>query len=403
MLPNLDKLAQKVNSLGLGDKVVQKGKRPAKEDYVTVLREHFLPKGGLPFTEVSPMLCFAEWNLKDAERENIWKSQNWIAQKKLNGCRAVVHFVKGKGVFAHSRTVSLKTYRFQEMTDQILFADHIPTFSATIDCEVMVEKPIDTRAYTAHGEVTKSSLHSTTALLHLEPSASKRLQKDQDAPLMFHAFDIMMWEGEDLTKKTLKNRLDVLETFKTAIAATNIKDYFIWPTWTRDDKKAFFADIIAKGGEGVILKNLTSIYEDSTSRGRDKWVKVKKRMEYDCFVTGFIRGEKGTGWENMVGALEFSVFGMDGSLHQIAAASNLTMENRERMTVYDKATDTVTLHQGMIGKVAEVSGQDISARSYRLSHATIERFRSKDGPDAKRPEDCKVDLVELKAKADWVA
>lgn len=399
----LAKLEKKAKDNGLTVKI--KGKKPAKSDYVDALRAHFLPAGGLPYEEVEPMLCFAEWNLKEDELKNVWESPNWMAQTKFNGCRLMMHFVKDVGVFAHSRTVSVKTFRFEELTEHLLFADVKPNFSATIDAEVMIEKPVDTTGYTVGGDgaMTKSSLHSVSAVMKLKPAMSKKLQKEQDAPLIVKVFDIIRWNGEDLRPMMLKSRLARLERdFIPAIQAEpQYAPYFDFPGWTIENKKAYKDQIIAAGGEGVILKNLQSKYEDSSSRLRNAWVKCKKRVEYDAYVSGFIRGTEDTGWKNMVGALTFSVMTEDGE-HEIANVSNVSMETRAKITVYDPATDTVSLHPSVYGRVAEVSGQDISARSMRLSHATLDRWRPKQGPDAKTKDQCIVSMADLRAASEWV-
>ena len=404
-LPRLDKLQAKCAELGI--EVTQKGKRPAKSDYAGPLRDHFIRQdygaAGLPYTEVTPMLCFAEWNLKDGERDAIWADQGvkWVAQRKLNGCRAVVHFVAGKGVFVHSRTVSVKTFRYQELTKQLTWFDHVPDFSATVDAEIMCEKSIDTRRYTAKGEVTKTSLHSTTSLLHLEPEAARAVQVEQDAHLKLHVFDIMSMDGEDITKMSLRRRLLQLDRFVSKVTQSEVAPHFEWPEVRYAEKREFFKNIVAEGGEGIILKHLDSPYIASSSRRRDAWVKVKKRLEYDAFVTDFQRGEPGTDWQNLVGALVFSVH-TEAGIHEIAKCSNLPLEKRRQITIYDPATDTVKMDPRVYGKVAEVSGQDISARVLRLSHATIDRWRPKAGPDAKTAEQCHTSKADLRAAAEWV-
>jgi len=398
-LPNLDKLALTCQKLGLA--VTQKGKRPAKSDYVDVLRAHFLPPGGLKFEEREPMLCFASWNLKPDELTKVWTSPSWAAQIKFNGCRLMIHFVKDVGVFAHSRTVSVKTYRFEELTEQLLWGNFVPDFSATIDCEVMIEKAVDTTPYTAKGVKTKSSLHSTTAVLSLAPESSKRLQIEQDAPLNVHVFDILSYEGSDLRGKRLVDREVYRAKFKDRMALLPMANIFHFPPLVIEGKKAFVDGIIANGGEGGILKNLNAVYEDSSSRSRNGWVKVKKRIEFDAFVTGFVRGEPGSGWENLVGALTFSVHTEKG-LHELGNASNITLETRKKISVYDPATNQVSLIPAIMGKVAEISGQDVSSRSLRLSHCTIERWRAKVGPDAKTSQECIQSYADLEEAANWV-
>lgn len=402
MLPNLSALKKKCETLGLP--VVQKGKREAKSDYVSVLRDHFLKRdypNGMPFTELTPMLCFASWNLEEKELEAIWESPNWVAQSKENGCRMTLYFVPGVGVFATSRTVSLKTYRLQELTGKLLFREFKDSPRAiTLDVEVIVEKPIDTRPYTAKGQITKSSLHSTTALLSLEDANSRKCQVDQDAALTFKVIDVT-FDHHDLRKKPLRERLTSVHSFLSWVKDTEIGKYFIHLPVVASKKKEFLQEIWAKGGEGVVLKNLDAPYEDSSSRRRDAWVKVKKRIEFDAFVTGFKRGDEGQGFENMVGALEFSVRLASGKTHVLGYPINMTLEERQRITVYDKETNTVSLLSEMYNRVAEISGQDISARELRLSHCTLDRWRDQPG-DEKSAEECVVDMADLEAAADWV-
>ena len=399
-LPNLDKLVAKCDALGL--KVTPAGKKLGKADCVAALRQYYLPEGGLPFTEVTPMLCFADWNLKPAELKDMQTGPNWVVQRKLNGCRLILHAVKGKGWFAHSRTESVKTFRYEEATPAILFAGQDPGFDATVDCEVMIEKPIDTSKYTPKGGVTKSSLHSVTSILHLRPANARAVQIEQDAPMMFHVFDIMAYQGRDVKSIRLKNRLEILEQFKIAIVGLDAAKYFVFPQVIYEDRPTCVTKIIADGGEGGIYKHLNSLYEDSSSRNRLGWIKSKKRIEYDAFVTGFIRGEEGSAWRNLVGAIQFSVYLEDGTIHPIGMASSISMEQRLKISTYDSITDTVSMVSGIYGKVAEISGQDITARVLRLSHCTIDKWRDKTGPDAKTKEQCQVKMEDLQQAADWV-
>jgi len=402
MLPKLAELKRICEKLGL--KVVQTGSREAKKDFVLALKNQHLPPGGLPYEEVEPMLCFAEWNLKDSEREHMWVSPNWIAQEKLNGVRLIVHFVKDRGWYAHTRNVSVKTWRFDELHTQFLWKDYVPTFSAVLDCEVMIMKSVDTREFTAKGQITETTLHSTTSALSLEARNSRKMQEEQDAPLVLLPFDILSMEGRDLKHLPLQLRLKELEKFETRLMVESIpfggmERFFEFPDVYQQLKKEFFKKVVKEGGEGVVMKNLRSPYIASSSRRRDGWVKVKKRIEVDAYVTGFKRGDPDTGWENMVGAIEFSVMTENGE-HPIGFGINLTMEQRRKVTKYDSETNTVTLHPAMYGKVAEISGQDISARVLRLTHCTIDRWRNKRG-DEKGKEDCVVKLADLREMARW--
>lgn len=406
-LPNLSVLEAKCKKLGL-DYLPKDGKKLGKQHCVDALRAHFLPPEGLPYPEITPMLCFAEWNLKPEELTKCHRSPSWAAQVKLNGFRLVMHFVKGVGIFAHTRTISVKTFRYEEMSDKFLIKGYVPEFDASFDLEAMIEKPVDTSKFTTakgdKGSVTKTSLHSAVAVAHLNAEGAIALQKEQDAPFIFHVFDVMGLDGQNLIAASLKNRERFRATLAERIKAIpELAPYFVFPELIYADRVAFRDKILADGGEGVIWKNLDSPYIASSSRPRTGWVKCKKRVDFDAFVTGFKRGEPGTAWENMVGALEFSVLTETGEEHVLGYPTNLSFENRTKITKYDPATDTVFLHPSMFGRVAQISGQDISARELRLSHCTLDRWRHKPGsPDHKSKEECTVNMQELRDAAEWV-
>jgi len=400
MLPNLSVLVKKCEQAGL--KVAIKGKKATKADYVRALRDNALKTlypSGMPYEELSLALCFPYWNLKESEQKSVWTDPRFVVQSKENGCRAALHFVAGKGVFAHSRTVSVKTWGYQELHQQFIWRDFIPDFTATVDCETIIEKSVDTRPYTTKGEVTKTSLHSTIAVLHLEAEASRRLQVEQDAPLIFKVLDITKWEGRDVKNQPYRQRLELITAFFAKVNTLEIGKYFIQLPVFRQNKKAFFESVVAAGGEGVVLKNLNEAYEDSSSRSRNNWIKVKKRKELDAFVTGFKRGEPDGGWVDLIGALEFSVNLEGGGTHVIGYATNLSYETRVAMTVFSGGE--VSLKPEVYGRVAQISGQDISARELRLSHCTLDRWRDGAG-DEKSADDCVVSMQDLKDSAEWV-
>jgi ATP-dependent DNA ligase len=371
MPQNLSDLKKEAQTLGL--EVGQSGKRPAKEDYLSVLREHHLKRdfpNGLPYTELTPMVCFDYWNLDPKQQAAIWNDHNWIAQQKLNGCRLILHFVKGLGVFAHSRTTGAHSYRRSELTNRLLFSDFIPEFTATVDSEVICDKTIE-----AGPHVTKSSLQTTSSLLHMEAEASKRLQKELDLHLKVHVFDITNWEGQDLRLRKLCERLAHLPDFQAAITAAKLGNHFEFPPIFFQDKQSIYEKILAVGGEGVVLKNINYHYEDSNSRSRVGWVKVKKQVEFDAYVSGFERGKPDSEYENHVSCLIFSV-ATDKDHIAIAKVSNLPWFFRKEISVYDKETNQVKLSMDIYGKVAHVSGLELSHKARRLVHPRIVFWRT---------------------------
>jgi len=312
------------------------------------------------------MLCFPYWELQPREQNFLWKDDNqWAAQEKINGVRLILYFVRGVGVFAHSRTQ-------HRLEDHLLFKDFIPDFTATVDTEAIVNKSIDTRPYTTKGEVTGSSLQSTVAVLRMKYGASRRLQLEQDAPLVFHAFDITNWDGQNLKARKLCERLAFLSDFQKAIRDQGVQ-YFVFPPIRFQGKRAFFNEVVERGGEGIVLKNLDSQYEDSSSRVRNGWIKVKKSKEFYAFVTGFARGKPTSKLRNQVAFLEFSVKTPNGD-RVIAKIASLPWLLRKKVSHYNPKTDEVELHPGAYGRVALIRGQEFSHRACRLSHAKIDSW-----------------------------
>lgn len=352
---NLAELQEEVRKLGL--EVPRTVGRKAKAPYVSALRQHFLRKEGLSYQELSPMLCFSYWYLSEKEREPLWEDRDWLCQEKLNGVRCVLHFIKGVGVFGHGRTENKSVYRRTEFTDRLVLRDFTPDFTATIDGELVVR--------TEDG--TRWSLQTTAALLRMRPVESLRIQ--QMTPLVLHAFDIANWQGADLRDKRLCERLPYLKDFQGALSE-QVKKYFEFPPYQIYNKRLCYDMILANGGEGCVLKNLNSRYEDSTKRLKWGWVKCKRQTELDAFVTGFVRGSLAGDYSDKVGSLIFSITTEEGPL-EIARISNLTWEFRKAISEFDRASNTVTLDPTIYGRVARVSGLEISYRAGRLVHPEL--------------------------------
>jgi hypothetical protein len=357
MSPSLAELKRETLRLGLP--VLQRGRREARADYTDALRDYFLKQdhpNGLPYDEVSPMLCYDFWKLPPREQIALWRNDGWLAQEKLNGVRLILHFVKGVGTFGHSRTTSVKTYRRTDLTHHLLFGSHVPNFTATVD-----------------SEITGSNLQQVTALLHMRPDDSKRLQ--QETPLTVNVFDITKWQESDLRLRELTDRLSFIPDFQAAIESVHLIQYFKFPPIFFQNKEAVCNKIIERGGEGVVLKRLSSHYEDSSARGRNFWVKCKRQVGFDCFISGFERGRPGSDYANKVSCLIFSVVTEDGPV-VVAKVSNLPWLFKKEISGYSAATNTVELAADMFGRVAHITGLELSRKARRLMHPRISFWRT---------------------------
>jgi hypothetical protein len=153
------------------------------------------------------------------------------------------------------------------------------------------------------------------------------------------------------------------------VCPEQLAQWFEFPPIVFQGKQDFFDKIIVDGGEGCVLKNLNSTYLEGQRR-RSTWVKVKRQVSFDAFVSGFGPGR--ARHKGQVGYLCFSVNTENGPW-EIARVPSLSKTFRKRITVRDEA-GLVALHPNMYGKTALVSGQEIARKSLRLSHPRIIRW-----------------------------
>ena len=321
-----------------------------------------------------------------------------VHNSKINGCRMIIIYSKEEGLHFYSRNISVKDYLpveykniwlpdFNQNTLQTLDID-----SFVIDTEIRCpEAVIDTtvRSLVDHpsgGVVTETNLAATTALLSLNDEESLAMQKSKGIKLEFTSFHLLELNGSsffDMPWKKMHQVLDVL-VGKLKSAGLNI----VLVETAEGSKKEYFDKIIAEGGEGIVLKHVDSVYKATMSRHHKLWIKVKRTATesvlaagfgdtIDGFVTGFIKGKDGTGFENLVGALIVSVNlnKIDGSevVHELARVPNLSLEMRNKITVIEDGK--VKLRPEYYNKVAEIDGNWVSSRSLRLVHPRFIRFR----------------------------
>lgn len=93
----------------------------------------------------------------------------------------------------------------------------------------------------------------------------------QDANVCLFVFDCIYYNGEDLTSKPLKKRKEILRTIMTEIP-NRIVFSEMEEIHAATDLKAMIAKVLKLGLEGLVLKDVKSIYEP----GKRHWLKVKK-------------------------------------------------------------------------------------------------------------------------------
>ena len=165
-------------------------------------------------------------------------------------------------------------------------------------------------------------------------------------------FDVTQLLSEDVRHLTQQERRKLLEL---ALEKQPVETKIRFPIVEQRNKnfQEFFKQIIADGGEGLVLKKLDSKYSPQTSSGKTHdWVRVKTLNTVDFYVMGIGRTPSN------VKNLELGL-AIDGKL---------------------KYTQSIAVPKGfvaedLVGKIVECVG-DSRMRSGALRHARFNRIRS---------------------------
>ncbi len=362
-MKNLAELQVECTTLGI--KVATKG-RASKEPYVSALRDYHWrkdhPNESVP-TQMMPMLLASWEDLNQAEAAEIEQDCHaWIVQPKLDGVRALVH-IEDNRIRITSRTVSEVTYRLSEFQDNL---PHLTMGLSKLNGTILDGELVCPLTQLDTGNtISASSLQATAAILATSPVNARRIQEGQDAHLRFHVFDILRSCGQDVTQLPLIDRQDLLAI---ALQQFSNKSIHLVPSYVVN-KPDIHRSLINSGGEGTVWKRADSLYEPGRRVGH--WIKRKRGIEVEAFVSGFKPGNNGHA--SLVGAVEFSVSNpTNGVFTPIAWVSNWTDGERKQMT--QRNGETITLDPTMIGKKALIGGHDVAGKSGRYRHAKIIRW-----------------------------
>ena len=340
----------------------------------------------------SPMLCFSFKHLKPEQKETCMNSLDWLAEVKCDGVRMVATYHPLEGFKFFSRNLSVTDFLPVEYTDKILvwptkqgvlpqLGYEFATFfskSFVLDCELTCSNPnIDTTQVRGkYGTETETVLNAVTSILSIKAADSIDIQKHQDCPLEFQVFDVYEFDNRPIWKQRLSERL---------IARCRLVSRILGHGWqvqevkgTTTNKREFYDQLLADGGEGIVLKNLDSPYIPTTSRRRDGFVKLKRSMQesvgsdIDAFIIGFVESNPKKGWAHLIGAIKMGVFiphpSGESKIHHIASVASMPLAMREAMTIQDE-NGKPSLKYEYLQKVLVINGQDIAPKSLRFMHA----------------------------------
>lgn len=323
------------------------------------------------FYYLQPMKYFdagSNINGEKAEAMLTNKNNNYIATMKSDGewCRIIVD---GERTVAQSRNISKVT---GEYGDKTLLIPHI--------IEEVKQLPNGTVLL---GELCFAEWNSTArdvgTILRCKPE--KAIERQKKHSLIYRIFDCLSWDGESLMDKPFEYRFNTI--YNQIVDNYN----FVWTQmcWcTFDNFENFLADILAMGGEGIVIHSKDYLYAPG-QRPAWKTLKVKKTTgEIECPVINTIEpnklyeGKELDSWEYFVDGVAVTkpyyyewkngiIINHNGN--KVRVTSGLTDDDRQWLASNEAeaAIDNNKLY-------AVVSGMEITLDSIR--HPRLIRLRT---------------------------
>ena len=255
---------------------------------------------------IEPMLAKLE--------PEIPRGDGWRYEPKWDGFRAIV-FRDGDTIRLGSRGQKEMQRYFPELVKAL--AEALPD-RVVVDGEIVVawDGVLDF-------EVLQQRIH---------PADSRVQRLARETPSSFVAFDLLVADGKNLSKRPLSERWELLSgMIKPRSTAATMKSILspktrvvLTPQTTDADEAAgWFEELEASGLDGVIAKKDGLTYQP----GKRAMVKVKHQRTIDCVVGGYRIHKSGEG----VGSLLLGLYDNKGVLHHVGAAGAFSTAKRREM------------------------------------------------------------------------
>ncbi len=177
--------------------------------------------------------------------------RDWIFEVKWDGYRGIAEIREGS-VSLYSRNGISFNKKFAPIGEALKQAG----FDAVLDGEIVV--------------VDDEGMPDFQALQHYP---------DSGGHLLYYVFDLLYFQGHDLTGLPLLKRKEILKKILPASPKIRYSDH------VEREGVLFFDVAKRKGLEGIIAKHASSVYE--TGRRSRSWLKVKTGRTQDAVIAGF--------------------------------------------------------------------------------------------------------------------
>lgn len=197
---------------------------------------------------------------------------DWQVEWKWDGIRGQL-IRRSATIYLWSRGEELITNRFPEIEGLLpLLPDGL-----VLDGEVL--------AYSNDMPLSFQQLQTRVT----RKSVSKR--QLTEAPVVFMAYDVLEWQGEDFRSKSLKERRALLESIVTKVQSPHLRLSPLVPFTDWDELRVQMHSVRDRGCEGFMLKNRGSVYQAGRRRG-DWWKWKIDPLTVDAVL---IHAQKGHG------------------------------------------------------------------------------------------------------------
>lgn len=281
---------------------------------------------------------YKDLDLAKAVRESVshlWKNENWIAEKKHDGHRALIHI-------GNPCSRLYMTSRKNEECGKC-----VSQFAPQIDVSGIGYTVFDGEVIPPAGE----EFHILSSYLRVSSQVAQT-QRKKTGEITYKAFDILFLNGQDVRNLPLEMRIKLLEM--------TLAEVFPNHPFVQSSERAFtntydfFLSLVEKGGEGVVLKNLKCGYGGG-------WIKGKRNSTVDVIVCGFEEG-----YDMKHGVFKIAVLKPDGNVMEIGKCGILNEQVRIAVN-----KDPMSF----VGQVAELKCLKFDPVSGKIREPIFQRMR----------------------------
>lgn len=328
----------------------------SRKDYIDAIRAYYLKElenigrdlTGLNYIlrMKSPMLAKLIKSVPEDLVDNIWgEDSDYIAEEKINGIRLIV-IRKNNKLEAYSRVVDEQTLLPISYGDRLFESLDSIGPDYVIDGELILKN-----------SNYRSNMETIMNIVSLDSKSSVELFKVN--PLKYIVFDILEYGKESLVDKPLIERQQYLKEFlkreRLPIEIEEVRRPY------NIGKRDFYNQIVSTGGEGVILKDLSSTYDIAGKRD-NSWLKAK-RPETESYLEDtigdtldmYVMNYIGSG-RDYISALTFGLIVLYGDrevVTSIITVGNLPETLRKRVSGKDINGNIILLPE-IYGLVASI-------------------------------------------------